>query len=284
MSRTCHLSPTLTRYLTAIVSQTEGTDTKATNNTMKAFSRLIIAMATQAVPFSMARVHFSPSPHSSVSPTSLNLSHASAAVLLVRGGDDATEAVVLKDFSKDALGFFGGIRTPATFLAGSSLAAIFTLKSSARKLYSHEEKSKMSRLEIALVKIYHLVSLSAFVLSLNTIMTSTSAYTSVLHGRFDPKAETAYLLLKREFEYEFISCRWSFLTSMFCFLGMIMSRILIEFELLQGSDKKKKDSAIVIVCSIGALATHLLSYINQNLWCWQSLIGMGANLAQVSKK
>jgi hypothetical protein len=96
-------------------------------------------------------------------------------------------------------GFFGGIRIPATFLAGSSLAAIFTLKSAANSLSNDLQLSKLER---RVIKFYHLVSLLAFLLSLNTIVLATSAHTAVLHGRFDQMAETAYLMMKREFEYE----------------------------------------------------------------------------------
>lgn len=60
----------------------------------------------------------------------------------------------------------------------------------------------MTQLEKRVVKFYHFVSLIGFLLSLNTIVMATSAYTSVLHGRFDTMAETAYLMIKREFEYE----------------------------------------------------------------------------------
>lgn len=116
------------------------------------------------------------------------------------------------------LGFFGGIRTPATFLAGSSLAAIFTLKNAANSLSSNEEVTKLER---RVIKFYHLVSLLAFVLSLNTIITATGAHTAVLHGRFNQMAETAYMMMKTEFEYEFVMVRWSFLVAIFCFLGMV---------------------------------------------------------------
>ena len=60
----------------------------------------------------------------------------------------------------------------------------------------------MTQLEKRVVKFYHFVSLIGFLLSLNTIVMATSAHTSVLHGRFDAMAETAYLMIKREFEYE----------------------------------------------------------------------------------
>ncbi|KAL3789451.1 hypothetical protein ACHAWO_002780 [Cyclotella atomus] len=178
-------------------------------------------------------------------------------------------------------GFFGGIRIPATFLAGSSLAAIFTLKSAAASLSN--DNGKLSKIERRAIKFYHLVSVMAFLLSLNTIILATSAYTSILHGRFDQLAETAYLMMKREFEYE-ATVRWSFLTSMFCFLGMITSRVLIEFDLLKVDASKsstKRDVAALVVCSVGALAAQLMSYVNQNLWCWNSLIGMTVHVAKM---
>lgn len=260
---------------------------------MKMLCRLIL-LATAA--FSTATVPLVPSitgrhvstfgTKKATSITNLKLSQASVGGLLLRGGGGECAAgdLVLQNFHGEAAGFFDGIRTPATFLAGSSLAAIFTLSGAARKLYADEEKVEMNRLERAAVKFYHLVSLSAFVLSLNTIMTATSAYTSILHGRFDPMAETAYLLLKREFEYEFVSCRWSFLASTFCFLGIVTSRMLIEFDLLKDSDGKKRDMRLMVVCAMLGLATHLMSYINQNLYCWDTLIGMGLHFGKLILK
>ena len=65
---------------------------------------------------------------------------------------------------------------------------------------------------------------------------------------------------------------------------MIGSRLLIEFDLLRKSTKEKsnkKDLALLVLCSLGALATHLLSYVNQNLLCWHSLIGMTIYMVKV---
>ena len=121
--------------------------------------------------------------------------------LLVRGG----ATIVEKSYYGDALGYFGGIRIPASFLAGTSLAAIFIRKGLDKQ---------GTPLEKNVIKFYHLTSLIAFLLSMNTIITATVAYTSILHGRFNDVAETSYMLLKREFEYEFVSVRWAFITSM----------------------------------------------------------------------
>jgi len=208
---------------------------------------------------------------------SMSISPSSISSLLVRGGAAAEPA--LQNFYGDALGFFGGIRIPASFLAGSSLAAIFIFKTKVGD-------GKISKLERRVLGFYHLNSLLAFLLSLNTIATATVAVTHIYHGRFNKMAETAYLMMRREFAYEFITVRWSFLCSLFCFLGMVASRLLIEFDLLEkGSNdvdaKHKRDISVLVLCAIGALATHLLSYVNQNLWCWHSLIGMTIYLGKM---
>ncbi|EJK46348.1 hypothetical protein THAOC_34985 [Thalassiosira oceanica] len=205
------------------------------------------------------------------------VSSASANALLARGGGEQ----VLKSFYGDALGYFGGIRTPATFLAGSSLAAIFTLKGAASKLASDD--SSLSGLEKFAIKAYHVLAVMAFVLSLNTVVTATVAHTSVLHGRFDQVGETAYTMMKREFLYEFDMTRWSFLSSMFCFLGMVLSRLLFEFELLKvGSfGGAGENLAMLLLCIFGALITNLMSFVNQNLWCWSSLIGMTRSVVEL---
>lgn len=185
----------------------------------------------------------------------------------------AAEAAVmlLKDFSGQALGYFVGIRLPASFLAGSSLGAIFTLKSAVANI------SSRTTIERRCIEFYHISALLAFILSFNTIFTATVACTAVLHGRFDPMAETAYGLLRREFDYEFTTVRWSFLMSLFSFLGAVTARMLIEFDLLSkdcGSTHTRRDVGLAVVFSMAALIAHLLSYVNQNLWCWKSLIGM----------
>ncbi|KAL3787538.1 hypothetical protein HJC23_013747 [Cyclotella cryptica] len=221
-------------------------------------------------------------------PSIKGISPSSTLVLLSRGGAAAAQDVVLKNYYNDALGFFGGIRIPASFLAGSSLAAIFLLKNAGTALASGNDAScNFSSLERRVVKFYHLTSLLAFVLSLQTTAIATMAHTSVLHGKFDQLAESAYLLLKREFEMEFVVCRWSFITSLLCFLGMVTSRLLIEFELLKvdsNSQSGRRDAAMLVVCSMGSLSASLLSYVNQHLWCWQSMIGMTVHLAKMCWK
>ena len=109
---------------------------------------------------------------------------------------------------------------------------------------ANNSEEELTPLEKTVVKAYHVFSLVAFLLSLNTIVTATVAHTSILHGRFNELAETAYMLMKREFEFEFVSVRWSFLSSIFMFLGMVSSRMLIEFGLCKTCNQESMISCV----------------------------------------
>ena len=61
---------------------------------------------------------------------------------------------------------------------------------------ANNNEEELTSLEKTVVKAYHVFSLVAFLLSLNTIVTATVAHTSILHGRFNEMAETAYMLMK----------------------------------------------------------------------------------------
>lgn len=130
----------------------------------------------------------------SASKLSMSISPSSIGSLLVRGGSVVAEPA-LKNFYGDALSFFGGIRTPASFFAGSSLAAMFIFKTKASNV-------ELTKLERRVLAFYHLSSALAFLLSLNTIASTTVAVTSILHGGFNTMAETAYKMMRRELEYE----------------------------------------------------------------------------------
>ena len=156
------------------------------------FFFIICSVATAAKAFHLP--HTTAVAANSVSKLSMSISPSSVNSLLIRGGAAAAEPV-LQNFYGDALGYFGGIRIPASFLAGSSLAAMFIFKAKATD-------GDMTKLERRVLGFYHFNSLFAFLLSLNTIASATVAHVAVLHGRFDKFAETAYAMMRREFEYE----------------------------------------------------------------------------------
>jgi len=167
---------------------------------------------------------------------------------------------VLRDFSAAAAGYFNSIRIPATLVAGSSLGALFT--------FSQVQLKNKSFLEIVVLRSYHALVLSAFALALSTIIISTSATITMLHGRYDPRAETAYQLLRREFDYEFSVTRWSFLVALLCFILGVTNRVILEFDLLQ---KSRKYHLLAFMSTMTAVISNMLSYINRTLYSWPSL-------------
>lgn len=132
-------------------------------------------------------------------------------------------APVMLDFSAEALGFFNGVRIPSALIAGSSLGAVFSLVSLANK-----NRSELPRVDVVLLRIYHVFALASLVLSLNVVVMSTVASTTLLLDHHDTIAHSAYQFLNREMRYEFTITRWSFLMSILCFLVGVTSRALLE--------------------------------------------------------
>jgi hypothetical protein len=196
---------------------------------------------------------------------------------MVAGGQGAAAAaavgVVLKNFSGDAVSYFAGVRTPASLIAGSSLGALFSLKGLLKDI---ETKPRMEQL---VIRIYHVMVLLSFFLSLSTIVVATAAIVTVLHGLDNNvMAETAYLLLRRELDFEFISCRWAYLMSLLTFLVGVTGRVLLEFNLLT---EKRQSLALGVVFGMTTLVSHLFAYINSTLYCWDNFLEMTVHLIKV---
>lgn len=202
-----------------------------------------------------------------------------AATLLTRGGATAAlnmqgaeaaaagaAAVVLKDFASTAGAYFGQVRTPASLVVGSSLSALFNFS----RLKQDDLEAK-SPLELTLLRIYLVTMLISYTLSLSTIIIASGASVTIIHGRFDAMAETSYQLLKREFDYEFTVTRWAFLVALLNFLTGITLKLVLEFKLLA---KKRRNHLFAIVGIMTAVLTHLLSYINSTLYCWNNIFDM----------
>jgi hypothetical protein len=171
----------------------------------------------------------------------------------------------LTDCTAAAAGFFGGVRIPASLIAGSSLAQMFVVA-------NREPKSQV---DDALIKLNKATMILSFLLTMITVVVSTAANVSILRGRFDPLAESAYYLLKREFELEFVTARVTFLLGCFSFLVGVSNRIVLEYELLR---KDKRDVLKIVGFALIGVASALASYINSTLFCWDDFIHMVAHL------
>lgn len=194
-----------------------------------------------------------------------------------RCGSNARTSVVaaaaLSDFAQEGIAFFHSIRIPASLVAGSSFAGLFALKDSMVDVNRHSKGEQFC------IKAYHICILLAFTLAIATVAISTTAATSILHGRFNTMAETAYLFLKQEMEYEFVLTRWSFMMSLLLFLGGVANRAILEFDLLR---KEKRDGLLAVLFSWVALIAHLTSLINGTLYCWKNILGMTVHVLRLS--
>jgi len=133
--------------------------------------------------------------------------------------------LALHNYADVAGSFFGGVRIPASLIAGSSFGQLFALS-------KYVERNKGERF---VVLIHNFNMFISFLLSLSAVVISTAANVSIIHGGFHPIATNGYMILKREFELQFITCRFAFLTSCFTFLIGVLSRGFLEFNLFSSS-------------------------------------------------
>ena len=185
------------------------------------------------------------------------------------GGTAATTASVLLDFSQEADAYFGGIRTPASLILGASLGALFT---------NVDAKPNMTPRERSATRLYNTCVFVSYLLSFATLVFATAAGVMIMHNDFNAKATSVYELLMREFEFEFLTVRLSYLCSLVWFVVGITSRILVEYKLLV---KERRDEACVVCFGVTAIVTHLWSYINSTLADWQSLHSQVLRLVQI---
>lgn len=167
----------------------------------------------------------------------------------------ATE-LIAKDQTSTAISYFTSVRVPAALVAGSSLAALFSLADEAR------EGQQQGRVKRFVLLGYHICALMSLLLSLNTVVTATATANKMLLGCQHPVATSAFELLCRDYEFEYLFTRWSFFCSLFSFLGCVTSRSLLEFGLLS---RKRVRSALLVVFSVGTLFFHMLSFVNNSL-------------------
>lgn len=182
---------------------------------------------------------------------------------------------VVSDHTSAVESFFASVRIPASFLAATSFTELFAVQINA-------DDTSIQRQLLILCLVCQGIS---FVLSMNVIVLSTQALTRSLTGNFDPFAETGYEFLFREFHFEFVSVRWSFIVSLYGFLLAVTAKILYAFELfnVQGDHYQRNHLELGIgVCLLmSSLLAHLHSYVNSTMIGWNSLWHMTCDMLQM---
>ena len=177
---------------------------------------------------------------------------------------------VLNDFTSAAVGFFGGIRTPATLITGSSLGFLFALKQQAmNKDLESELKRRLGptahKIHWILLRLYHSGTVLAFGLALTCVVISTAASVTLLQGRHVAMATSGYEMLRREFDYEYSVARWCFIMALLCFVWAVTCKLVLEFELLA---KNRRWHLTALVSLQISVLCHAVSYINRTLYSW----------------
>ena len=165
------------------------------------------------------------------------------------------------------------MRLPATFMTTQALNTLFRLK------VNKEDEANNSVAQTLLIQVTQFLITIAFMTAITSVVSGTAASVKILHGGFDPVAATPYDMLIRNFEFEFLSVRWTFLTSIFCFLIGMGTQGIVQFDLL---DKDKKRLLFLFVGSLTCVTSFLISYVNNNIYDYGSLIGMSWHFLNVS--
>jgi hypothetical protein len=179
-------------------------------------------------------------------------------------------------FEQGALGFFTGVRLPASLVAGSSVAAVFSLTQQAK------DTSGLTRTEIAVLRIYHVVTILSLCMSMTTVSTTTTASTLLLLKKRYHRTESSYAdvyhFLKGELNFEFVLTRWTFLSSIVLFLVGVASRLLLELNLLKPG---RRTEGLLVGCTMAGVITGIIANINEGLNCWPNLIAMTGEVLQL---
>lgn len=180
---------------------------------------------------------------------------------------------ILKDQTPFVSAYFNSMRLPATFMTTQALNTLLKLK-----VNKDDEVEDSDATTTLLIQVTQFLITVAFMTAITSVVSGTSASVKILHGGFDPIAPTPYDLLVRNFEFEFLSVRWTFLTSIFCFLIGMGTQGIVQFHLL---DPGHGRLLAIFVGTLTSVTCFLISYVNNNIFDYGSLIGMSKHFLQV---
>mmetsp|Transcript_15597 Transcript_15597/g.29029 ORF Transcript_15597/g.29029 Transcript_15597/m.29029 type:complete len:323 (+) Transcript_15597:75-1043(+) len=182
------------------------------------------------------------------------------------------------DQTAAAESFLASIRVPASFLAAASFSEMFDND------VEHNNSSIQLNLQAACLICQGLT----FVLATNVIILSSSSLVRVLTADFDPFAENPYEMLFREFHFEFVSIRWSFLVSLYGFLVAVTLKTLYQFELFNiyadNYERYRLELGIAVVLLMSALYMQLSAYVNSTLIGWNGIMDMTIDMLKMLLK
>jgi hypothetical protein len=213
----------------------------------------------------------------SKAPSDFPTHHPSLALIrsIPRGGGSSPSggsSATLSDYSGAPASWFGGIRIPASLIVGASFGQLFALAQKTR------DTSTLSPCERFAIHAHNGLMLISFLCSLSTVVISTASSVAILHDTFDHFAISGYELLKREFSFEFLTCRLGFLSSLLSFLMGATCRALIEYNLFR---EERREGAVAVIFAMVGSISWLFSYVNSTLYCWPHLPAMTVDFVKL---
>jgi len=179
----------------------------------------------------------------------------------------------LADYSGEAMHYFESFRTPAGLVAGSALAGLFAYAD----LVNTTSHSNRTRRENVALVLYHMCTLASLLLSVSVIITSTAVGNTMLLKATEPMATSPYAFLMREYEFEFLGCRWNFYASLLAFLVSVPLRVLLSFKLLVMKERRRTGWAVGLTSA--ALILSVINVVNTNLQSHQNILSMTLSFA-----
>lgn len=182
-----------------------------------------------------------------------------------------------------AINFFNGTQLPAILIVGLSLMGIFATSMTENANNTHG----LSKLQMFLLRLYHLSSLLSFCLSLSSIVTSATATTLLLQSDFSMVSKNnikngidVFHFLKSNMNFEFLYVQWASLVSVIVFIIATTMRILLQFELFK---PKRKLAGWGVVMTMTGFISFIIGYINTTQSSWTSFGGLTKELFNVSR-
>jgi len=180
-----------------------------------------------------------------------------------------------------AINFFNGTQLPAILIVGLSLMGIFATSMTENANNTHG----LSKLQMFLLRLYHLSSLLSFCLSLSSIVTSATATTLLLQSDFSMVSKNnikngidVFHFLKSNMNFEFLYVQWASLVSVIVFIIATTMRILLQFELFK---PKRKLAGWGVVMTMTGFISFIIGYINTTQSSWSSFGGLTKELFNI---
>eukprot|EP01083_Nonionella_stella_P140598 431405_1 len=173
----------------------------------------------------------------------------------------------LVDHSHQLYHFFDLYRTPFGIICAASLYAIFQATS------KHRIDQKKGWEKFATRQL-HIAFVTPFVLSLTVLLVATMTTSTILRGDFDPKAESAYDLMMREYKFQYVGIQWCCIVSIIS----LIRGIYIYWVLDNGLLHDKKEEFAMVVFDLFSFITGALAYVNSSLYSWDSFYEMTCDL------